>query len=176
MLYQLSHVRMPVRGDLGPVRRISPALRQNFIRSSRNHQLEAGVAGKNLSPERTRVTLSPPLSPVRAARDGNQPPVRNDYQRYWRGRATLHASSRRGPGHHKSPRRGRKRIGRLRLRSHGGAAEGLRFGGVSRPVTGARAGKLAVRLPRVHCALRSSSASSVSTLTKSVSSPAGTMA
>jgi len=45
MLYQLSHVRVPVRGNLGPVRRISPALRQNFIRSSPNHQLEAGVGG-----------------------------------------------------------------------------------------------------------------------------------
>ena len=50
MLYQLSHVRMSVRVHLGPVRRISPALRQNFIRSSRNHQLKAGVARKNLSP------------------------------------------------------------------------------------------------------------------------------
>jgi hypothetical protein len=41
---------MSARVHLGPVRRISPALRQNFIRSSRNHQLKAGVARKNLSP------------------------------------------------------------------------------------------------------------------------------
>src|SRR5947207_14584979 len=64
MLYQLSHVRMSVRGHLGPVRRISPALRQNFIRSSRNHQLKAGVAAKNLSPVRVQVTLSPSLPQV----------------------------------------------------------------------------------------------------------------
>src|SRR6201999_2313687 len=65
MLYQLSHVRMQVRGDLGPVRRISPALRQNFIRSSRNHQLEAGIGAKNLSHEWRRATLLPALSQVR---------------------------------------------------------------------------------------------------------------
>ena len=65
MLYQLSHVRVPVRGDLGPVRRISPALRQNFIRSSLNHQLEAVVGGKNLSLECRRATLLPALSQVR---------------------------------------------------------------------------------------------------------------
>jgi len=41
---------MSVRVHLGPVRRISPALRQNFIRSARNHQLKAGVTRKNLSP------------------------------------------------------------------------------------------------------------------------------
>jgi hypothetical protein len=55
---------VPVRGDLGPVRRISPALRQNFIRSSLNHQLEAGVGGKNLSLECWRATLLPALSQV----------------------------------------------------------------------------------------------------------------
>jgi surface antigen len=65
MLYQLSHVRMSVRGDLGPVRRISPALRQNFIRSSPNHQLEPGDARKNLSPERLLVSLAPPFTQVR---------------------------------------------------------------------------------------------------------------
>jgi hypothetical protein len=65
MLYQLSHVRVPVRGNLGPVRRISPALRQNFIRSSPNHQLEAGVGGKNLPHEYRRATLLPVLSQVR---------------------------------------------------------------------------------------------------------------
>jgi hypothetical protein len=56
---------MSVRGDLGPVRRISPALRQNFIRSSRNHQLEPGVARKNLSPERLLVSLAPLFTQVR---------------------------------------------------------------------------------------------------------------
>ena len=65
MLYQLSHVRVPVRGYLGPVRRISPALRQNFIRSSRNHQLEAGVRGKNLPHKYQRATLLPALPQVR---------------------------------------------------------------------------------------------------------------
>ena len=70
MLYQLSHVRMSVRGDLGPVRRISPALRQNFIRSSPNHQLEPGVAGKNLSPERRVVALIPLFAQLRLAEGG----------------------------------------------------------------------------------------------------------
>ena len=70
MLYQLSHVRMSVRVHLGPVRRISPALRQNFIRSSRNHQLKAGVARKNLSPERLLVALVARLSHVRLGEAG----------------------------------------------------------------------------------------------------------
>jgi hypothetical protein len=84
-----------------------------------------------------------------------------------------HGASRRRPGDSKSPRRRRKRIGRLRLRSHGGDAEGLlwdlpaRYGGPGREAGNA---------PSVYCALRSSSASSVSTSTKSVSSPAGTIA
>jgi hypothetical protein len=64
MLYQLSHVRMPVREYLGPARRISPASRQNFIRSWLNHQLEPGIATKNLSLQRVRLTLSPQLSQV----------------------------------------------------------------------------------------------------------------
>ena len=89
MLYQLSHVRMPVRGDLGPVRRIAPALRQNFIRSSRNHQLEAGVGGKNLFLECAGATLLPALPQVRAHVRENQRPVRNDHPRYRCGRAPL---------------------------------------------------------------------------------------
>ena len=64
MLYQLSHVRMPVPSHPGPVRRISPALRQNCIRSWPNHQLGTEAKAKNLSLERTRVTPSPPLPQV----------------------------------------------------------------------------------------------------------------
>jgi len=41
---------MPARVHLWPDRRISPALRQNFIRSWPNHQLEAAMTTKNLSP------------------------------------------------------------------------------------------------------------------------------
>ena len=70
-----------------------------------------------------------------------------------------------------SPQRRRKRIGRGKLRSHGDDAEGLslgglpaRYGGPGREAGGA--------LPRRHWALRIRSASSVSTSTKSVSSPA----
>jgi hypothetical protein len=64
MLYQLSHVRMPVPGLPGPVRRISPALRQNCIRSWPNHQLGTEAKAENLSLERTRATPSPPLPQV----------------------------------------------------------------------------------------------------------------
>ena len=64
MLYQLSHVRMPVPGCPGPVRRISPALRQNCIRSWPNHQLRTEAKAKNPSLERTRPTLSSPLPQV----------------------------------------------------------------------------------------------------------------
>jgi len=41
---------VPVRVQLWPDRRISPALRQNFIRSWPNHQLEAMMTTKNLPP------------------------------------------------------------------------------------------------------------------------------
>src|SRR6202046_4863754 len=64
MLYQLSHVRMPVPSHPGPVRRISPALRQNCIRSWPNHQLGTEAEAKNLSLERPRATPSPPLPQV----------------------------------------------------------------------------------------------------------------
>src|SRR3984957_9092931 len=64
MLYQLSHVRMPVPSHPGPVRRIAPALRQNCIRSWPNHQLGTGGRAKNLSLERTLLTPSPPLPQV----------------------------------------------------------------------------------------------------------------
>ena len=64
MLYQLSHVRMPVPSRPGPVRRIAPALRQNTIRSWRNHQLGIEAKPKNPSLERTRATPSPPFPQV----------------------------------------------------------------------------------------------------------------
>jgi hypothetical protein len=70
-----------VRRDLGPVRRISPALRQNFIRSSRNHQLEPGVTRKNLSPERRVVTPAPPFTQVRC-RNGPVSGHRRDHPRH----------------------------------------------------------------------------------------------
>ena len=66
MLYQLSHVRMPVPSRPGPVRRIAPALRQNCIRSWRNHQLRTEGTAKNLSLERTRLSPSPPLPQISA--------------------------------------------------------------------------------------------------------------
>jgi hypothetical protein len=64
MLYQLSHVRMPVPSHPGPVRRIAPALRQNCIRSWRNHQLGIEAKAKNPSLERTRLTPPPPFPQV----------------------------------------------------------------------------------------------------------------
>jgi hypothetical protein len=64
MLYQLSHVRMPVPSHPGPVRRIAPALRQNCIRSWPNHQLRTEAKAKNPSLERTRPTPSAPLPQV----------------------------------------------------------------------------------------------------------------
>ena len=42
MLYQLSHVRMLAPRTPRDTRRITPALRQNCIRSRRNHQLGTG--------------------------------------------------------------------------------------------------------------------------------------
>jgi hypothetical protein len=48
---------MQVRGDLGPVRRIAPALRQNTIRSRANHQLGLAVTRKNLSLQGADVPL-----------------------------------------------------------------------------------------------------------------------
>ena len=47
-----------------PCRRISPALRQNCIRSWPNHQLRTEGKAKNPSLERTRLTPSPPLPQV----------------------------------------------------------------------------------------------------------------
>jgi hypothetical protein len=199
MLYQLSHVRVPVRGNLGPVRRISPALRQNFIRSSRNHQLEAGIGGKNLSLECRPATLLPALAQVTWRVAGTNRPFgmiirgtgadarlqrRPSRRRPSRRGPPRRGPSRRGPprdkpgddkpGDDRSPRRRLRRIGRgapiARRR-----CRGLESGGLSRPVTGARAGKRCA-LPRCHCALRISSVSSVSTSTKSVSSPPGTIA
>jgi hypothetical protein len=64
MLYQLSHVRVPVPSRPGPVRRIAPALRQNCIRSWPNHQLRTEGKAKNLYLERTRLTPPPPFLQV----------------------------------------------------------------------------------------------------------------
>jgi hypothetical protein len=79
MLYQLSHVRMPVPSHPGPVRRIAPALRQNCIRSWPNHQLRTEAKAKNPSPERSRPTpfhplpqVSPPTSAALAPSDSTQ--------------------------------------------------------------------------------------------------------
>ena len=192
MLYQLSHVRMPVRGDLGPVRRISPALRQNFIRSSRNHQLEAGVGGKNLSHAWWRATLLSALSQVRWPVAGTSRPFgmmipgsgadpRPPGRPPRRGPGTTRpghykpAGARRMPGHDGSPRRRLGRIGRGgsdRTATTPGAsvwgALPARYGGPGR--------EAGMRLARCYWALRIRSASSVSTSTKSVSSPAGTSA
>ena len=55
---------MPVPSPPGPVRRISPALRQNCIRSWRNHQLGTEAKPKNLSLERSRLTPPPPFPQV----------------------------------------------------------------------------------------------------------------
>jgi hypothetical protein len=180
MLYQLSHVRMPVRGYLGPVRRISPALRQNFIRSSPNHQLKAGVDGKNLPHESRRATLFPVLSQVRWRVTGTNRPFGMIIRGIGADARLPRRSPRRGQGHDKpgydgSPRRRRKRIGRGRLRSHGDDAGGLSLGGSPGPLRGPGPGSWGA-LPRGHCALRIRSASSVSTSTWSVSSPAGTSA
>jgi hypothetical protein len=79
MLYQLSHVRMPVPSHPGPVRRISPALRQNCIRSWPNHQLGTEAEAKNLSLERTRATPPPPLPQV--SRPTSVVPAPNDRPR-----------------------------------------------------------------------------------------------
>jgi hypothetical protein len=73
MLYQLSHVRMPVPSRPGPVHRIAPALRQNCIRSWPNHQLGTEAKAKNLSLERTRATPPPPLPQV--SRPTSVPPA-----------------------------------------------------------------------------------------------------
>src|SRR5216684_3923488 len=64
MLYQLSHVRMPVPSNAG---RSAESLRrcvQNCIRSWLNHQLRTEGRAKNLSLERTLLTPSPPLPQV----------------------------------------------------------------------------------------------------------------
>jgi hypothetical protein len=59
---------------LWPVHRISPALRQNFIRSTPNHQLEAGVDGKILSPECRPAALLPPSTQVSGRLGGTSEP------------------------------------------------------------------------------------------------------
>jgi hypothetical protein len=132
MLYQLSHVRMPVRGYLGPVRRISPALRQNFIRSSRNHQLKAAVGGKNLSLECRQATLPPPLPQLRRPSTGTRPSFGMIIR-------------------HRSPRRRRERIGpRGRLRSPR-RCRGLELGGCPGPLRGPGPGAGGLGAPTGPC-------------------------
>src|SRR5215472_13839633 len=76
MLYQLSHVRMLARGCPRPATGSLRRCVQNCIRSWRNHQLEAGIAAKNLPPERKQVTLSPPLTRSAGGVGGTTPPFR----------------------------------------------------------------------------------------------------
>jgi hypothetical protein len=172
---------MSVRGDLRPVRRISPALRQNFIRSSRNHQLEPGVARKNLSPERTRLTLFPPLTQVRVA-EVNEATNRSGYLFVVPARIAppAHQAVPAGSGPQALARRLRNdKTPGARVSASGGRGSdrmatmpgvGLRL--TPGPLRGPGPGSVRC----AYCALRSSSASSDSTSTKSVSSPAGTIA
>ena len=64
MLYQLSHVRMLVRGYLGPLTGSLRPCVEESIRSWRKHQLGAGDGAKIPHPERTELTPSPSSSQV----------------------------------------------------------------------------------------------------------------
>jgi hypothetical protein len=202
---------MPVRVHLGPDHRISPALRSELYpilaqpptRSEDDRKKSASLtwAGHSVTTLFTlqgRRTESPAVvldDHPRHRRAGERP--RDLPPRTCSGEAPRHRSSAgrparagAGPGHAKAPgtagRTGRFGSGRPALPG----ACGGEGGGVSRPVTGARAGKLGGeggeglrgagrgRAPgrAGYCAWRSRSAISASTLTKLASWPPGTIA
>jgi hypothetical protein len=157
MLYQLSHVRAPVRVHLGPDRRISPASRSELYPILAQPPTRSGDDGKkSASPTYAGHSVTTAFT-VQGRSTGNQAAVLDDSPRYRRpagsaGRPGAAPLARGGPvesagrddrppwdpGDAKAPglagRTGRCGSGRP---AWPGAY------GVSRPVTGARAGKLA---------------------------------
>jgi hypothetical protein len=177
MLYQLSHVRMSVRGytSVLPPRALRGDVRTlSHPRATTNSN--RGLREK-ICPSNERWSLWSPL--LRRSRLAGQaePPLVLAAQRCRRPAAGALLRQRRRPGGNgEGPRCAGGAV------SGGGApiapaVPGAFAGGFSRPVTGVRAGKSrAGRDGACYCALRMSSASSVSTSTKSVSSPDGTIA